>query len=109
MTLVKHVLPAHLVLQFNCTNTVPEQQLENVTVAVDLAEAVRSLLVLSDSRCSRAALWVARAAWAPGAAAEVHRHCACCSTLSSASIATLCAARQALSLACRKLQVHSIV
>ena len=40
VTLVKHVFPSHLVLQFNCTNTVAEQMLENVTVTVDLAEAV---------------------------------------------------------------------
>ena len=41
VTLTKHIFPAHLVLQFNCTNTVPEQMLEGVTVAVDLSEAVR--------------------------------------------------------------------
>ena len=41
VTLTKHVFPAHLVLQFSCTNTVPEQMLEGVTVAVDLAESVR--------------------------------------------------------------------
>jgi hypothetical protein len=38
---VRHVLEGHLVLQFNCTNTVREQVLEGVSVAVDLAEAVR--------------------------------------------------------------------
>lgn len=36
---VRHVLDSHLVLQFNCTNTVKEQVLEHVSVAVDLAEA----------------------------------------------------------------------
>ena len=40
MQVVKHVFPAHLVLQFDCANTVQEQILEDVTVAIDLAEAV---------------------------------------------------------------------
>lgn len=38
---IKHVFPSHLVVQFNCTNTIKEQRLENVTVLMDLAEAVR--------------------------------------------------------------------
>lgn len=46
VTLAKHVYPGHLVLQFNCTNTVPEQMLEGVTVSVDLAEAVSALTLL---------------------------------------------------------------
>lgn len=37
---IKHVFPSHLVVQFNCTNTIKEQCLENVTVLMDLAEAV---------------------------------------------------------------------
>ena len=40
VSLVKHVFEAHLVLQFNCTNTVAEQVLEDVFVALDLGEAV---------------------------------------------------------------------
>ena len=40
VSLVKHVFQAHLVLQFNCTNTVAEQVLEDVSVALDLGEAV---------------------------------------------------------------------
>lgn len=36
---VRHVLEGHVVLQFNCTNTVKEQVLEDVSVAVDLADA----------------------------------------------------------------------
>mmetsp|Transcript_62 Transcript_62/g.100 ORF Transcript_62/g.100 Transcript_62/m.100 type:complete len:901 (-) Transcript_62:1459-4161(-) len=36
---VKHVFESHIVLQFNCTNTISEQVLEGVSVAVDLAEA----------------------------------------------------------------------
>lgn len=39
VTVVKHVYPEHLVLQFNCSNTIAEQVLENVSVIVDLAEA----------------------------------------------------------------------
>ena len=38
---VKHVYARHLLLQFNCTNTVEEQVLEDVAVTVDLAQAVR--------------------------------------------------------------------
>lgn len=37
---VKHIYPAHVVFQFNCTNTIAEQVLEQVSVAMDLAEAV---------------------------------------------------------------------
>ncbi|KAF8072392.1 Coatomer subunit gamma [Scenedesmus sp. PABB004] len=36
---IKHIFPAHLVLQFDCTNTIAEQRLENVTVLTDLADA----------------------------------------------------------------------
>ncbi|CAL8463056.1 g2590 [Coccomyxa elongata] len=39
IAVVVHVFEAHVLLQFNCTNTVQEQVLENVSVAVDLAEA----------------------------------------------------------------------
>ena len=41
---VKYVFDAAVALQFTCSNTVAEQILENVTVAVDLADAVRSTL-----------------------------------------------------------------
>ncbi len=37
---VKHVLEAHVVFQFLCTNTVREQVLEDVSVTMDLSEAV---------------------------------------------------------------------
>lgn len=37
---IKHVFPAHTVLQFQCTNTVQEQVLEDVSVSVDLTDAV---------------------------------------------------------------------
>ncbi|WIA28083.1 hypothetical protein OEZ86_010667 [Tetradesmus obliquus] len=36
---VKHVFAEHLVLQFDCTNTIAEQRLEDVSVMLDLAEA----------------------------------------------------------------------
>lgn len=36
---IKHVFEEHLVFQFNCTNTIKEQVLEDVTVVMDLAEA----------------------------------------------------------------------
>lgn len=44
ISVVVHVFEAHVLLQFNCSNTVQEQVLENVSVNVDLAEAVRSPL-----------------------------------------------------------------
>eukprot|EP00198_Chlamydomonas_reinhardtii_P001857 XP_001691193.1 gamma-cop [Chlamydomonas reinhardtii] len=36
---VKHVFEGHIVFQFNCTNTIAEQVLEDVSVAMDLADA----------------------------------------------------------------------
>jgi hypothetical protein len=37
---VRHILEGHLVFQFNCTNTVREQVLEHVSVAMDLDDLV---------------------------------------------------------------------
>ncbi|KAK5774578.1 coatomer subunit gamma-like [Gossypium arboreum] len=39
VNVVKHILDGHVVFQYNCTNTIPEQLLENVTVIVDASEA----------------------------------------------------------------------
>ncbi|XP_073525883.1 uncharacterized protein [Phyllobates terribilis] len=39
VNVVKHVFDSHIVFQFNCTNTIPEQLLENVSVFVDASEA----------------------------------------------------------------------
>jgi hypothetical protein len=39
---VRHVLEGHIVFQFDCTNTVKEQVLEEVSVTMDLADAVSS-------------------------------------------------------------------
>ncbi|XP_077215233.1 coatomer subunit gamma-2-like isoform X2 [Tasmannia lanceolata] len=39
VNVVKHIYDGHVVFQFNCTNTIPEQLLENVTVFVDASEA----------------------------------------------------------------------
>lgn len=36
---VKHIYDQHIVFQFNCTNTIAEQVLDNVSVLMDLAEA----------------------------------------------------------------------
>ncbi|VFQ68335.1 unnamed protein product [Cuscuta campestris] len=36
---VKHIFDSHIVFQYNCINTIPEQLLENVTVIVDASEA----------------------------------------------------------------------
>uniref|UniRef100_A0A2P2MU92 Uncharacterized protein MANES_17G100400 n=1 Tax=Rhizophora mucronata TaxID=61149 RepID=A0A2P2MU92_RHIMU len=39
INVVKHIFDSHVVFQYNCTNTIPEQLLENVTVIVDASEA----------------------------------------------------------------------
>jgi len=39
VNVVKHVFSNHVVFQYNCTNTIPEQVLENVHVIVDASEA----------------------------------------------------------------------
>ncbi|KAH9656633.1 Coatomer subunit gamma [Citrus sinensis] len=39
VNVVKHIFDKHVVFQYNCTNTIPEQLLENVTVIVDASEA----------------------------------------------------------------------
>ncbi|KAK6143462.1 hypothetical protein DH2020_023810 [Rehmannia glutinosa] len=39
VNVVKHIFDRHVVFQCNCTNTIPEQLLENVTVIVDASEA----------------------------------------------------------------------
>ncbi|XP_034227142.1 coatomer subunit gamma isoform X3 [Prunus dulcis] len=39
VNVVKHIFDSHVVFQYNCTNTIPEQLLENVIVAVDASEA----------------------------------------------------------------------
>ncbi|XP_042520478.1 coatomer subunit gamma-2 [Macadamia integrifolia] len=39
VNVVKHIYDGHVVFQFNCTNTIPEQLLENVFVIMDATEA----------------------------------------------------------------------
>ncbi|XP_075501702.1 coatomer subunit gamma-like [Primulina tabacum] len=39
VNVVKHIFDRHVIFQYNCTNTIPEQLLENVTVLVDASEA----------------------------------------------------------------------
>ncbi|KAL6531839.1 hypothetical protein OROMI_028202 [Orobanche minor] len=39
VNVVKHIFDGHVVFQYNCTNTIPEQLLENVSVVVDASEA----------------------------------------------------------------------
>ncbi|RZC92564.1 hypothetical protein C5167_029341 [Papaver somniferum] len=39
VNVVKHIFDGNVVFQFNCTNTIPEQLLENVTVIMDASEA----------------------------------------------------------------------
>ncbi|KAM1569285.1 hypothetical protein ACFX1Q_034518 [Malus domestica] len=39
VNVVKHIFDSHVVFQYNCTNTIPEQLLEDVIVVVDASEA----------------------------------------------------------------------
>ena len=50
IVVIKHIFPQHTVLQFQCTNTVQEQVLEDVSVAVDLSEAVSFHFLLDRSK-----------------------------------------------------------
>ncbi|XP_074582742.1 coatomer subunit gamma-2-like [Curcuma longa] len=45
VNVVKHIFDSHVVLQYNCTNTITEQLLEMVTVFVDASEAEEFLEV----------------------------------------------------------------
>ncbi|CAN0909888.1 Coatomer subunit gamma [Linum grandiflorum] len=47
VNVVKHIFDNHVVFQYNCTNTIPEQLLEDVTVVVDTSEAEEFSFVLS--------------------------------------------------------------
>eukprot|EP00249_Psilotum_nudum_P023803 c28985_g1_i1 orf=144-2834(+) len=47
VSVVKHIYPGHVVFQYNCTNTIPEQVLENVYVVVDASEAEDFIEVFS--------------------------------------------------------------
>ncbi|CAN0866802.1 Coatomer subunit gamma [Linum grandiflorum] len=49
VNVVKHIFDGHVVFQYNCTNTIPEQLLEDVSVAVDFSEAEEFSFVLSKS------------------------------------------------------------
>ncbi|XP_047320130.1 coatomer subunit gamma-2-like [Impatiens glandulifera] len=39
VNVIKHIYDNHVVFQYNCTNTIPEQLLENVSVIVDASDA----------------------------------------------------------------------
>ncbi|KAG7976053.1 hypothetical protein I3843_06G129500 [Carya illinoinensis] len=47
VNVVKHIFDGHVVFQYNCTNTIPEQLLEHVTVVVDASEAEEFSQVVS--------------------------------------------------------------
>lgn len=47
VNVVKHIFDRHIVFQYHCTNTIPEQLLENVTVIVDASEAEEFAEVVS--------------------------------------------------------------
>ncbi|CAN1164303.1 Coatomer subunit gamma [Linum perenne] len=49
VNVVKHIFDGHVVFQYNCTNTIPEQLLEDVSVVVDFSEAEEFTFVLSKS------------------------------------------------------------
>jgi hypothetical protein len=59
---VKHIYEQHVVFQFNCTNTIAEQVLEDVSVAMDLADAV-SCRADSGVRACFASSFVAVSGW----------------------------------------------
>ena len=56
IALVVHIFEAHVLLQFNCSNTVAEQVLENVNVVVDLSEAVSMPCCSFRFRCDQICL-----------------------------------------------------
>ncbi|GAB2267303.1 hypothetical protein Dimus_002289 [Dionaea muscipula] len=39
VNVIKHIFDGHIVFQYNCNNTIPEQLLENVTIIVDSSDA----------------------------------------------------------------------
>merc|ERR1711887_227482 len=43
VVVIKHVFPGHIVLQFDCTNTLADQLLEQVRVELDLGECVTTI------------------------------------------------------------------
>merc|ERR1711887_3449 len=43
VAVIKHVFPGHIVLQFDCTNTLADQLLEQVRVELDLGECVTTI------------------------------------------------------------------
>ncbi|MCH98056.1 coatomer subunit gamma-like, partial [Trifolium medium] len=47
VNVVKHIFDTHVVFQYNCTNTIPEQLLEDVIVIVDASEAEEFSQVIS--------------------------------------------------------------
>ncbi|AES89090.1 putative coatomer/calthrin adaptor appendage subdomain, coatomer gamma subunit [Medicago truncatula] len=47
VNVVKHIFDTHVVFQYNCTNTIPEQLLEDVIVVVDASEAEEFSQVIS--------------------------------------------------------------
>ncbi|CAI0377270.1 unnamed protein product, partial [Linum tenue] len=47
VNVVKHIYDRHVVFQYNCTNTIPEQLLEEVSVVVDSSDAEEFSFVLS--------------------------------------------------------------
>ncbi|KAB1207270.1 Coatomer subunit gamma [Morella rubra] len=47
VNVVKHIFDSHIVFQYNCTNTIPEQLLEHVTVIVEASEAEEFSQVVS--------------------------------------------------------------
>ncbi|KAK4794751.1 hypothetical protein SAY86_012745 [Trapa natans] len=47
VNVVKHIFDQHVLFQYNCTNTIPEQLLENVTVIVDASDAAEFAEVAS--------------------------------------------------------------
>lgn len=51
VNLVKHVYPGHIVFQFNCTNTISEQLLENVSCGRVVLGAKHLYAVIAYLQC----------------------------------------------------------
>lgn len=47
VNVVKHIFPGHIVFQYNCTNTIPEQLLQNVSILVENVEGDEFSAVVS--------------------------------------------------------------
>ena len=50
MRCIKHIFPGHVVLQFDCTNTLDDQLLEDVQVTLELPDGYEQETILPLAR-----------------------------------------------------------